>query len=71
MEVPDEGVVQDVPRGDPGPLFRPVTLPVHQVVKSPPTPARVQEATESEGGASIYEVVEVAQQGPEYCLGLV
>ena len=40
---------------DPGPLFRPVTLPVHQVLESPPTPARLQEATDSEGGTSIDE----------------
>ena len=55
MEVPDEGAVQDVPPRDPGPFFRAVTLPVHQVLESPPTPARLQEATDSVGGTSIDE----------------
>ena len=55
MEVPDEGVVQDVPPRDTGPFFRAVTLPVHQVLESPPTPARLQEATDSVRGTSIDE----------------
>ena len=55
MEVSDEGVVHDVPSRDPGPFFRAVTLPVHQVLESPPTPARLQEATDSVGGTSIDE----------------
>lgn len=43
MEITNKGGTDNKPRGDPGPLLRPVPLPVHQVLDPPATTAGRQE----------------------------
>ena len=41
-KVDDEGQVQNQARGNPGPFFWPVPLPIYQVLESPILPVDVQ-----------------------------
>lgn len=47
VELSDEGGIQDVLSGDPAPLDRAETLPVHQVLESALLVTKIQQFTDS------------------------
>lgn len=57
MEGTDERLVKDVASRDPGPLFKPIALPVHQVVITPTSPSGAEQPPDSEGQRPIDQSV--------------
>ena len=49
MELSDERTVEDVARGFPGALLRPISLPIHEVLETPPPWSGLQDPIHSMG----------------------